>query len=126
MVRIPEPFRLGAELVRSALMVGRVEHLRRHHGPRAAAAAVRQLASGTQQRSAVDRARLQRAIRFLDSFFRDSGNCYRRVLLEMALDRGAAAEPLMMGLPANGAANAGHAWLGRLPDGRSYDAVVSV
>jgi hypothetical protein len=41
------------------------------------------------------------------------GNCYRRVLLETVLDRGAAAEPVALGFHAHGAALSGHAWVDR-------------
>jgi hypothetical protein len=39
------------------------------------------------------------------------GNCFRRALLEMALDRGAAGDPLLMGFNVHGGRLAGHAWL---------------
>lgn len=69
------------------------------------------------------RARLQRTIRFVDRFFPSGPNCYRRALVEIAMDAGAAAEPLHMGLQAEGGLNSGHAWLESAPDpSRSYDA----
>jgi hypothetical protein len=52
-------------------------------------------------------------------------NCYRRALLEIALDPSAASEALFMGLDASGAPNSGHAWLGEQPQAnRRYDAVI--
>jgi len=39
------------------------------------------------------------------------GNCYRRALLEMSLDRGAAQESLVLGLSVQGGRLDGHAWL---------------
>jgi hypothetical protein len=38
--------------------------------------------------------------------------CYRRVLLEVAVDPAAAAEPVHIGLKKSGALKSGHAWLG--------------
>jgi hypothetical protein len=58
----------------------------------------------------------------------DGGNCYRRVLLEIALDPHAAAAPFYMGLDAGGAPMSGHAWLGSSAGGDrgSYDAIISL
>jgi hypothetical protein len=62
-------------------------------------------------------------IRFVDSLFPSGPNCYRRALVEIAMDAGAAAEPLHMGLLADGGLNSGHAWLDSAADPtRSYDA----
>lgn len=74
-------------------------------------------------RSATDRARLQRLIRLVDRVFPDGGNCYRRSLLEIALDSTASKETLYMGLKQHGALNSGHAWLESEGSPReSYDA----
>jgi hypothetical protein len=43
--------------------------------------------------------------------------------MEIALDAGAAKEPVHMGLKAHGAPNSGHVWLASAPDGDGgYDA----
>jgi hypothetical protein len=69
------------------------------------------------------RARLRRAIRFVDRLFPSGPNCYRRALLEIAMDAGAAREPLHMGLNAEGGPRSGHAWLASSPDRPAhYDA----
>jgi hypothetical protein len=76
-------------------------------------------------RTAAARASLRRLIRIVDRCFPSGGNCYRRALIEVAMDASAAAEPLHMGIRSNGGPNSGHAWLGSLPesDGRGpYDA----
>jgi len=62
-------------------------------------------------------------IRLVDRCFPSGGNCYRRVLIEIGMDAGAAAERLHLGLRADGGLNSGHAWLESAP-GRldPYDA----
>jgi len=52
----------------------------------------------------------------------DGGNCYRRALLELALDPTAAAEPLVFGLKQGGGSGSGHAWLGDARGFETYDA----
>ena len=74
-------------------------------------------------RDGASRARLRRTIRFVDRLFPSGPNCYRRTLTEIALDAGAAAEPLRMGLRADGGPRSGHIWLASAPDGAGrYDA----
>jgi hypothetical protein len=48
----------------------------------------------------------------VDGRLPDGGNCYRRALLAIALDAGAAQDPLVLGLDARGGPASGHAWLG--------------
>jgi hypothetical protein len=64
-------------------------------------------------RPEADRARLKRIIRLVDRCFPSGGNCYRRVLIEIAMDAGAAVEPFHLGLRAHGGTGSGHAWLGQ-------------
>jgi hypothetical protein len=74
-------------------------------------------------RDQASRETLRRTIRFVDRLFPSGPNCYRRALTEIALDAGAAAEPLHMGLQASGAPRSGHIWLASAPDGAGrYDA----
>jgi hypothetical protein len=76
-----------------------------------------------QTRDHASRERLRRMIRFVDRLFPSGPNCYRRTLTEVALDAGAAAEPLHMGLQADGGPRSGHIWLASAPDGAGrYDA----
>jgi hypothetical protein len=75
----------------------------------------------------MDRCGLRAAIGSVDALLPGGPNCYRRALLEMALDAAAALEPLHMGLDASGAPMSGHAWLRAEDRGnRSYDAVISL
>jgi hypothetical protein len=74
--------------------------------------------------SEVERVRLRRAIALVDARLPGGGNCYRRSLLQIALDPEAAREPFFMGLHAAGGDRSGHAWVGEAADGRSYDAVI--
>jgi hypothetical protein len=114
------------EALRAAAALPRAERARRALGPRAAAEAMRALGEARRRRSPAERARLQRAIRIVDRLaFRAGANCYRRALLEMALDAGAAGEPLMMGFKSGGGAGSGHAWLASHRDGGAFDLVVS-
>lgn len=46
----------------------------------------------------------------VDAFASGGANCYRRVLLEAALDAGAAREDVVLGLNVG---RTGHAWLGK-------------
>jgi hypothetical protein len=43
-------------------------------------------------------------------------NCYRRALVEIALDRGAAQEPVHFAFRSRGGHGSGHAWLGGATD----------
>jgi hypothetical protein len=74
------------------------------------------------RRAGSERRRLQRAIRVVDALFPWGGNCYRRALIETAMDAGAASEPLHMGLQETGGAKSGHAWLGTPTSSDRYDA----
>jgi hypothetical protein len=115
-----------AEAVRATVALPRVERARRALGPRAAVQAMRALGDARWRRSPAERARLQRAIRIVDRLaFRGGANCYRRALLEMALDAGAAGEALMMGFKSGGGVGSGHAWLASHRDGGAFDLVVS-
>jgi hypothetical protein len=62
-------------------------------------------------RSASERSRLRRLIGAIDRRLPDGGNCFRRALIEIALDPESAREPLRFGLRKGGGAKSGHAWL---------------
>jgi hypothetical protein len=62
-------------------------------------------------RTHLERARLIKIIKVLDRCFPGGGNCYRRALLEIAVDPVAAKTPLNLGLRTGGAPRSGHAWL---------------
>jgi len=72
------------------------------------------------------RLRLRRVISALDARLPGGGNCVRRALLEMSLDRSAAGEQLLAGLKASGGPRSGHAWLASQPVTDRYDAVISI
>jgi hypothetical protein len=78
-------------------------------------------------RSVDQRIRLRRLIHAIDVRLPDGGNCYRRALIEMALDPTSAAEPLHFGLVRHGGPKSGHAWLGcDLTASKSYDAEFTI
>jgi hypothetical protein len=86
----------------------------------------RRLGVAKSRRSPSERAVLRRAIAVVDRLMPGGANCYRRVLLEIALDAGAAKQPVMLGLRNGGGPRTGHAWLdGVEPSASSYDAVFS-
>lgn len=90
------PFAL--ELMRVARLVREVDRLRRTRTPRDAVDAMRCRGRSQPQRKAIGRARLRRAIGWVDVASPGGANCFRRVLLETALDAGAARETLVFGL----------------------------
>ena len=103
---------VALELARVLALLPRVEVGRLLWGPKPLVEKLRRVGQRAPQRDAPGRARLQRAIRWVDASLPDPRSCYRRSLLEIALDRGAAAEPFRMGLKADGDPVSGHAWLG--------------
>jgi len=103
-----------------------VESARARAGPEAAAQVARQLGRQRRRRSATGRGRLRHAIGVVDAAHRDAGNCYRRALLEIATDAGAAEEELLLGFRSGGGAGSGHAWLSSQVPPPGYDVVVSL
>jgi hypothetical protein len=104
------PLLLLADVVRVLSLGARVEQARTREGPTPLLARLRQEGRAHPRRSVVARQRLQRAVRIVDRFFPGGGNCYRRVLLEVALDPGAAREVVLFGLRAGGGPGSGHAY----------------
>ncbi len=114
----------AADLLQVAVLAVPVDRARRQEGPRDLIARLRQRGRRFSPRDAARRAALQRAIARVDRLFPGGPNCYRRVLLEIALDGGAAREPISFGLRAGGGPGSGHAFLGsEPPPSSSYDAV---
>jgi hypothetical protein len=93
---IADPFAL--ELARASRLVSLAERARTADPPERALARMRELGARAVRRGPVGRARLRRAIGWVDALFRSGPNCYRRTLLELALDRGAAEEIVVFGL----------------------------
>jgi hypothetical protein len=121
MSRLPQAL---AELGRVLRVLPTVEWGRRHRGPARLLRSLRQLGRKQAPRSLEQRQRLRRVIGLVDRRFPDGGNCFRRVLLEVALDPVSAAEPVHLALREHGGVGSGHAWLGAVPDTQDvYDAV---
>jgi hypothetical protein len=118
---------LFVEFVRVAAVFLEVERARQVESFAPLVRRLRQRGCLQLQRNAWARSQLRRAIRIVDQLIPSGPNCYRRVLLEIALDSGAAAEPVYFGLRAAGGPRSGHAWLGgdRGP-AKAYDAVFTV
>jgi hypothetical protein len=110
------------EAFRIALALPSVEIWRRRRGPRLCAEHFRAHGKRSALRSAEQRHRLKNLIHAIDRLLPDGGNCYRRVLLELALDPTAAAEPVVFGLKQGGGSGSGHAWLGDARGSENYDA----
>ncbi|GAB4206603.1 MAG: hypothetical protein OHK0013_23470 [Sandaracinaceae bacterium] len=120
---------LGAlEILRVCAALPRVELARLTDGPKHTVPALRVRGRRCARRSADERALLRRAIAAVDGRVPGGGNCYRRVLLEIALDAGAAEERVALGVRAEGGLRSGHAWLGDGPsdDGERYDVVLAL
>ncbi|MBX3220706.1 MAG: hypothetical protein KF795_09315 [Labilithrix sp.] len=91
-----EPFR--REVLRALAIVRRAERLRLANAPERAVRAMRERGSREPARGPVGRARLRRAIGWVDAAYLGGPNCFRRTLTEIALDAGAARETLVFGL----------------------------
>jgi SAM-dependent methyltransferase len=109
------------ETARVLTVLPRVERARRRSGPGPLAVEMRLIAKGAPHRDALGRARLRGTIAACDRILPPGAGCYRRALLEMALDAGAAGEPLVLGLRRHGL---GHAWVGGPDTEESFDWVV--
>ena len=91
-----DPF--AAELARVLSVVWGVEKRRLREPPATVVRSMRARGARREARGPIGRARLRRAIGWVDAFMPGGANCYRRTLLELALDRGAARETLVFGL----------------------------
>ena len=120
-------FRFCRDLLRASVLVAQVESARRTLGLARSIADARNRGRKERRRSESERALLQRAISTVDRLVPGPPNCYRRVLLEVALDSGAAEQTVMLGFRSGGGPRSGHAWLaGTKTPQTSYDAVFSV
>ena len=92
-----DPF--PTELARAAALVRAADRDRRSATPEQALGAMRDRGQETgRTRGPIGRARLRRAIGWVDAVAPGGASCYRRVLLESALDAGAARETVVFGL----------------------------
>lgn len=89
---------LSVELARVARVAREAERLRMRVGPYEAVETQRAKGRKKRRRDAAARAHLRTAVNWLDAKWPGGGNCYRRVLIELALDAGAARERLVFGL----------------------------
>jgi hypothetical protein len=115
--------RIGPALdpIRALGWLFRAERSKRRTGPTAVVAVFRAAGMRAPSRSPSERARLRSLIRRLDHYFPAGPNCYRRALVEIAMDAGAAREPLHLGLNLSPRAG-GHAWLSSdAADGAAYE-----
>jgi hypothetical protein len=115
------------EVVRVLRVLRLVEDARQARGPQSILSALRDQAAQALPRDERGRRCLRRAILWVDGAMGDGGNCYRRSLLEMALDRNAAALPFAMGFSQAGDHLTGHAWLaGEAAPAEPFDFVIQL
>lgn len=100
------------DTVRVLAALGLAEVGRRRIGPGRLVAWARRMGRTARARGPEDRARLRRIISLCDWVLPGAPNCYRRSLVELALDGNAAKEPFVIGLTQDGGPRSGHAWLG--------------
>jgi hypothetical protein len=118
---------LASDFIQVVRALPRIESGRRRAGPGVLVALARAQGRSQTAREQHARRRLRRVIRLVDRLLLDGGNCFRRALLEMAVDAGAAREQLTLGLRAHGGPQSGHAWLGGAEtNSASYDAVFAM
>lgn len=86
------------EVARVLRVIHEAERRRTHEPPQGAVAAMRARGTRARARGPIGRARLRRAIGWVDAAFPAGPNCFRRTLVEVALDAGAASETLVFGL----------------------------
>jgi hypothetical protein len=104
-------------------LLAEVERARTTSSPRDAVESARRRGRAGLRRGPAARARLKRLIGSVDALFPSGPNCYRRALLETALDRGAAEEQIHFALDVG---KTGHAWLDSDPERQQFDVVFSV
>lgn len=100
-----------AELCNVLRVLPGLERARHTLGPRPLLDEIRARAGRHPRRGETARRCLRRAVRWVDACMPGGGNCYRRAVLEMALDRGAADTPLALGFARDGDRLTGHAWV---------------
>lgn len=115
-----------ADHVRALLAFGPVEVYRRAVGPQVALRHLREIGRFWRRRSRTERLSLRSAIARVDKAIFRTPNCYRQVLLESALDSGASAEPVLMGLVPGGGTRSGHVWFESDTRSNEFDSRYSV
>lgn len=117
---------LLAELLRVLAVLPVIEVARRLFGPGPAIKVLRGSALRKLLRDSAGRQRLHRAVGWVDRHLWPGANCYRRVLLQVALDRGVAAEPVYFGLKLENDRLDGHAWLSGQTVGESFPVILQL
>lgn len=105
---VDEPQALAREIAQALRVLPAVERARRRAAPAEAIAWARTRGARAPRRGPLGRARLEHAIAWVDAAVPTGPSCYRRTLLETALDRGAAEEKIALGLDVGAT---GHAWI---------------
>jgi hypothetical protein len=95
--RAEHPRSFPSEVVRALRTIREAER-QRQRAPADAVSVMRERGRSARARGPIGRARLERAIGWVDAAFPGGPNCFRRVLAVIALDGGAAADPLVFGL----------------------------
>lgn len=103
------------------------ELLRTCCGPNRAVRVARAVGQRVGSRAPQTRNVRLQAVNRVDAHVPRGGNCYRRVLMHVLMDRDAARQPVMFGLQGGGGHRSGHAWLADAEDADAmaaqYDAV---
>ena len=115
-----EPF--ATELARVARRVRDVDARRHKDTPERLLADLRRSGAAARERGPIGRARLRRAIGWVDAALPGGPNCYRRILLELSLDAGAARETVVFGLDVG---STGHVAFADREE-RSFDVAFSI
>lgn len=95
-IEVAAPF--GVEIARAIALAREAERLRLANAPERAVHAMRERGRRGNARGPIGRARLCRAIGWVDAAFPGGPNCLRRTLVEIGLDANAAEETLVFGL----------------------------
>jgi hypothetical protein len=114
------------ELLRVVGMLPFIEWDRHRKGPGPLVERLRARGRRAITRGPGERQRLRRLITAVDARLPGEPNCYRRSLLELTLDAGAAQEPLRLGLRVPGGPRSGHAWLGGGAPTERYDVQLDI
>jgi hypothetical protein len=105
-----------------------IDRSRLREGPKPLIERLRLQGLKRRTRGEAERSRLRYAIALAERLRGRKPNCYRRVLMEIAMDAGAAREPVFLALQSGGGAGSGHAYLASHADvtPSSYDAVFAM
>ncbi len=96
--RLRAELAFAVELARVVALAPAAERRRLREPPAAAVGAMRARGATEPEREPAARQRLRRAIGWVDALVPGGPNCYRRTLLELGLDAGAARETIVFGL----------------------------